>query len=130
MLKQGKRSRIILVGVAAAIFAYSPAASPHDNRFTPPNEIPPYKEGDVHTEAEFREFLDLMLTATEPRHAFEIAQPKLGRLPLRFEGDHLRIMIVSFRHHVIHPHNDCAFPMIKAEYIRFEPKTGMPTDVN
>lgn len=128
---QRKRSWSILIGIAAAVFAYDSAASPDDNRFTPPSEIPPYKAGDViHTEGEFREFLDLMLTATGPRHAFEIAQAKFGGFPLRFGGDHFRIMIVSFRHHVIHPHNDCTFPMIKAEYVRFDPKAGTPTEIN
>jgi hypothetical protein len=117
--------------MTAGLALCSAAAAMNDNQHTPPNEIPPYKEGDViHTEAQFEKFLDLMLTATGPRHAFEIAKDKFGRFPLRFEGENFRIMIVSFRHHFLHVRSDCSpFPMIKAEYVTFDATTDKPITV-
>lgn len=113
---------MIRCAISSAVFALLIASltvsQAYDDAFTPLELIPRYRGGDpIHSEVEFEEFLDLMLTASGPQDAYDRSAEKFGRFPLRFGHAGFNVIIVSLRYHVLHPFAGCAFLITKAEYI-------------
>ena len=119
--------RIIAVALLSAMLVGSSAMAYNDDEHTRWEDIPKLTyEHVLHSEDNFQEFLDLMMTASDARHAYKLARDKFGPFPLRFSGSNFAIAIISLRDWYLSV--SCMYPMIRIEHSIHKAEKGSLLD--